>query len=276
VNINAAPPGGGLAGRPLSSRFGRSVDTSVHVPSLTGTYNALQAALDRRFKDGLLVKVAYTWSKSIDVSSGSIYPEVQARNRAVANFDRAHVLRVATVAELGKRWAKGGGAAQVLLRGWQINGVFSAYGGAPFTVSAAGASLNAPGNSSQFADQVKPQVEKLGGIGPNSPFYDPLAFAPVTEIRFGTAGRNILRGPGVVSVDFGLFRNFSLTERLQLQFRSEAFNAMNTPHFQNPAANASNLRLNSSGGVQSLGGFMAITSAAADQRQLRFALRLSF
>jgi hypothetical protein len=51
---------------------------------------------------------------------------------------------------------------------------------------------------------------------------------------------------------------------------------MNTPHFQNPSANASNLRLNSSGGVQSLGGFMTITSAAADQRQMRFALRLSF
>jgi len=279
VNINAAPPGGGVAGRPLFLRFGRSVDTTIQSPFQTAPYHSLQASLDRRFKGGVLAKVAYTWSKIIDYSGGSIYPSVQARNRAVANFDRTHMLRVATVAELpfgaGKRWATGGRAAQVLLRGWQINGVFSAHGGAPFTVTSSATSLNAPGNS-QTADQVKPQVEKLGGIGPNSPFYDPLAFRPVTEVRFGSAGRNILRGPGVVNVDLGLFRNFSLTERLRLQFRAETFNLTNTPHFQNPGANVSNLRLNSSGDVQSLGGFMAITSAAADQRQLRFAVRLSF
>jgi hypothetical protein len=77
-------------------------------------------------------------------------------------------------------------------------------------------------------------------------------------------------------VDVGLFRNFSMTERLELQFRAESFNFTNTPHFQNPGTNASNLRLNTSGGVQSLGGFMAITSAVADQRQIRFGLRLSF
>jgi hypothetical protein len=183
------------------------------------------------------------------------------------------------VAELpfgaGKRWAKSGGVLQALAGGWQLNGIFSAYSGTPFTVSASATSLNAPGNS-QTADQVKASVRKLGGIGPNSPFYDPLAFRAVTEVRYGNAGRNILRGPGVVNVDVGLFRNFSLTERAQLQFRAEAFNFTNTPHFQNPSANVSNLRLNSSGEVQSLGGFMTITSAAADQRQLRFGMRISF
>ena len=175
----------------------------------------------------------------------------------------------------GKRWARGKGAAQALLSGWQFNGIFSAYTGTPFTVTSSATSLNAPGNS-QTADQVKPKVEKLGGIGPDSAFYDPLAFQPVTQARFGTSGRNILRGPGVVNVDVGLFRNFSLTERFKLQCRAEPFNFTNTPHFQNPGTNASNLRLNASGGVQSLGGFMAITSAVADQRQLRFGLRLSF
>jgi hypothetical protein len=278
LNINAAPPGGGQAGRPLFERFGRSVDTTVHVASLTSNYNALQATLDRRFHAGMLLKVAYTWSKSIDYSGPSIYADVQARNRAVASFDRTHVLRVATVAELpfgaGKRWANSG-VLQALAGGWQFNGVFSAYSGTPFTVSASATSLNAPGNS-QTADQVKASVRKLGGIGPNSPFYDPLAFRAVTQVRFGNSGRNILRGPGVVNADVGVFRNFSLTERAQLQFRAEAFNFTNTPHFQNPSANVSNLRLNSSGEVQSLGGFMTITSAAADQRQLRFGMRISF
>ena len=284
VNINAAPDGGGVAGRPLFILFGRSVDTTVVTPFGTATFDSLQATLDHRFKGGVLVKAAYTWSKVIDYSDdyGGLFfnsPSVQYRNRAVAGFDRTHVLRVSGVAELpfgtGKRWARGRGAAQGLLSGWQLNGIFSAYTGTPFTVTSSATSLNAPGNS-QTADQVKPEVEKLGGIGPDNAFYDPLAFQPVTQARFGTSGRNILRGPGAVNVDVGLFRNFSMTERLKLQFRAESFNFTNTPHFQNPGTNASNLRLNASGGVQSLGGFMAITSAVADQRQIRFGLRLSF
>jgi len=146
---------------------------------------------------------------------------------------------------------------------WQINSSFSAYTGTPFTVTASSTSLNAPGNS-QTADQVNPVVQKLGGIGSARPFYDRTAFASVTAVRFGNAGRNILRGPGLVDVDLSLFRGFKLTERAKLEFRAESFNLTNTPHFSNPAANAS------------LGTFMTITSAATDQRQFRLGLKLAF
>ena len=67
-----------------------------------------------------------------------------------------------------------------------MNGVLSLYSGAPFSVSAAGASLNAPG-STQRADQVKADVAYSGNIGS---YFDPLAFAPETQARFGTAGFN--------------------------------------------------------------------------------------
>jgi len=285
ININAAPPGGGLAGRPMFKAFGRSVNTSMHTPFRTGVYDSLQAGLDRRFKGGLLVKVAYTWSKAIsynDNSDSSLFfndPSVLGRNRALAGFDRTHNLRVATVAELpfggGKRWLNSGGVGRAMLGGWQVNATFSVYSGTPFTITSADTSLNAPGNS-QTADQVKAEVEKFGGVGAESAFFDPLAFAPVTGVRFGNTGRNILRGPGVVNLDVGVFRTFRLTERKQLQFRVESFNFTNTPHFNNPGANASNLRLNPDGSVRSLGGFMAITSAADDQRQVRLGLRLEF
>jgi hypothetical protein len=135
--------------------------------------------------------------------------------------------------------------------------------------------VNAPGNS-QTADQVLPSVKKLGGIGPNVPFFDPLAFRAVTDVRFGNTGRNILCGPGVVNVNASLFRLFSLTERHKLEFRAEAHNLSNTPHFNNPGANASNMRLNSDGSLASLGNFLSITSAQADERQFRLGLRLSF
>ena len=174
----------------------------------------------------------------------------------------------------GKKFANGGPVSW-LVRDWQINGTFSAYTGVPFTVGADGSSLNAPGNA-QTADQVKPVVEKLGGIGRNVPFFDPLAFRTITDVRYGSSGRDILRGPGVVNSDLSIFRTFPLTEKLNLQFRAEAFNFTNTPHFNNPSTNVSNMRLNSDGTINNLGNFMSVTSARADERNFRFGLRLSF
>lgn len=131
-------------------------------------------------------------------------------------------------------------------------------------------SLNAPGNT-QTADQVKDAVQKRGGIGRTSFYYDPTAFPVVTDVRFGTSGRNILRGPGLVNLDLGLFRQFGVSERVNVQFRAEAFNISNTPHFANPSGNASAAT------------FMTITAvsnedtdASAGPRVLRLGLRISF
>ena len=63
---------------------------------------------------------------------------------------------------------------------------------------------------------------------------------------------------------------------LALQCRAESFNFTNTPHFNNPSTNVSNMRLNADGTINNLGSFMSVTSAAADERNFRFALRLSF
>jgi hypothetical protein len=103
-------------------------------------------------------------------------------------------------------------------------------------------------------------------------------------MRFGTAGFNSLRGPGVVNWDLGVFRAFPINERWVLQFRMEAMNFSNTPHFSNPGANASNLSLNPDGSIRSLGGFSEITTVnadglgrtRADERNFRLGLRLSF
>jgi hypothetical protein len=292
ININAAPAGGGQAGQPLFVQWGRNAATTVQANFQGGNYNALQAQLDRRFSAGLMVKTSYTYSKAInwtDDAAGGLFfahPSVWSRNRATAGFDRTHMLRVAWLADLpfgsGRRWAGGNAISRAVLSGWQVNGIFSAYSGLPFTVTSSATSLNAPGNS-QTADQVKAEVVKLGGIGRDVPFFDPLAFRPVTEARFGTAGRNILRGPGVVSLDGGLFRNFRLTERWRLQFRAEGFNLSNTPHFDIPNTNASNMSLNPDGTIRSLGNFMSITSTAAREsnaeggaREFRFGMRLNF
>jgi hypothetical protein len=284
-HINYAEPGRGNAGRVLNQRFpGRTADTQAVRPFGTSNYNALQAQLTRRFAAGYQFQAAYTWSKAIayaDEADGALSfnaPQVLHRNRALTGYDRTHNLEMAFLAELpfgqGKRWMQQGWRRHIF-GGWQLNGIFSSKSGAPFAVSASGTSLNAP-NNIQTADQVKSKVEILGGAGPGQSFFDPLAFRPVTEVRFGTSGRNILRGPGVVNLDLGLFREFGVSERIQIQFRAEAFNSCNTPHFNNPGTNVSNLLLAGDGSVAQLRGFSEITSAANDERQFRLGLRLSF
>ena len=98
----------------------------------------------------------------------------------------------------------------------------------------------------------------------------------------GTAGCDILRGPGSSNIDLALFKNFALGERFRLEARVQAYNLTNTPHFANPGANRSNLSLNPDGTVRDLGGYTEITSTinlardGIDERQFRFGLRLSF
>jgi len=277
-DINAAPAGGGVAGQQLYAILGRTAATTMWDGWLNSNYHSLQATLNRQFSKGVLVKAAYTFSKAIDQTDEDgwaavtwNYPAVLNRNRALSGFDRTHLLQGAYVIELpfghGKKIASTGVPAAIL-GNWQANGLFSAFTGTPFTVTASAASLNAPGNG-QTADQVNLTVAKLGGVGPGTPYYNPAAFAAVRTAQYGTSGRNILRAPGVVNTDLSLFRGFNLSERFKLEFRAEAFNLTNTPHFSAPAANVSG------------GNFLVITGAtgatgAGDERQLRFGLHLSF
>src|SRR5581483_9941733 len=145
-------------------------------------------------------------------------------------------------------------------------------------------SLNMPG-STQMADQIKPNVSILGNYGPGQSYFDPLAFASVTQARFGNAGYDSLRGPRVINLDFSLYRQFKLSGTTTLQFRAAAFNLTNTPHFANPsgaALNVSNMILNPDGSIKNLGGFSSITSTAnsgrdgIDERLFRVGLRFGF
>ena len=294
LDINAAAPGTGAAGRPLSATQGRRITANMWDGWLSANYHSFQASLNRQFAKGLFLKGAYTWSKAISMTDDDGWASVTwnwapviGRNRAVAGYDRTHAFSMGYAYELpfgpGKTWAESGPVSW-LLRGWQTNGVFSAYTGIPFNVTASSASLNAPGNG-QMADLViSGKPTKLGGIGSGDPFYDPAAFRQVTDVRFGTLGRNVLRGPGMINLDLSLFRTFALTERFKMEFKAESFNFSNTPKFANPAANASNMRVNPDGSIQSLGDFMQITStitssyggAVSVDRQFRFGLRLSF
>jgi carboxypeptidase family protein/TonB-dependent receptor-like protein len=279
LDINASQiPGSGDEGRPLFAKFGRTTATREWDGRTHSIYHALQTTINRRFSDGLLLKGAYTWSKAIDQAPYSDWtefrynaPSVFYRNRALADHDVPHNFQLGVVYELpfgsGKKWGTTG-ASNTILGGWQLNGLFAAYSGRPFNLTASGASLNMPGNQ-QTPDQIKPNVEILGNVGGDGTYFDTSAFARVREVRFGNVGRNTMRGPGAVNLDLSLFRTFKLSNQFNLQFRGEAFNATNTPHFGNPNGN-----VNSS----NFGKVLATQTAYAmgRSREFRLGLRLSF
>jgi hypothetical protein len=272
IEANAGQiPGAGAAGQPLFLAFRRNSQTQAITSNDSANYNGLQWNLRRRFAQGFSLTASYTWSKTIDSGSDSdsvpLFNIVgaRARNRAVANFDRTHVFQSAIVWEV-RSPKTSNRVIDFLAGGWQISGFFSAYTGLPFTPTADGTTLNAPFNT-QVADQIAAEVSYPKGIGAGSPWFDTKAYTSVSQPRFGTAGRNSLRGPGVANIDLGLARRFKISERLGLEVRGEAFNLTNSPIFANPAGNAS------------IGTFGQITSTAgttADSRVIRVAARLNF
>jgi hypothetical protein len=286
--LNWSPIGGGEAGRQLNQKFGRTGQTRLIAPIGDSQYDALQTRLDRRFANGIQFGVSYTYSKSMGIagnpnSDGALrinIPEFYALNRSLSDFDRTHNLNITNITELpfgpNRRWLNSGGVLSQIVGGWQVNNILSFYSGTPFSVTASGTSLNAREND-QRADQVKSNVEILGGIGRTNPYFDPLAFKAVTEARFGTASFNSVRGPGVASWDLGVFRQLQLPHQMDLTLRIEAFNVTNRPRFSNPNGNVSNLRLNSDGTIRDLNGFAVITGTNdGSERQIRFGVRLGW
>jgi outer membrane receptor protein involved in Fe transport len=273
--------GAGNAGRPLFVRYGRTGATGILSNPGWSDYDSLQTSLARRLAQGLQVNVAYTWSRAFGICCDTLSdnpPQVQALeyfhlNEALLPQDRPHNFQASFVAELpfgsGKPFLHDGGLAAAVLGGWQVNGLLSLYSGSPFTVTSSGTSLDLPG-STQVADQVTSDVEILGGIGPNQPWFDTTAFRPVTERRFGTGAINSMRGPGFANFDMSIFREFGLGGDRAVQVRMEIFNLTNTPHFANPqnSVNASNFGVISSTANSGREGI--------DERLFRLGLRFRF
>jgi hypothetical protein len=308
VNINASQiPYTNTDTEPLFQKWGRTAATTFLEPLGTGHYDSLQTSLQRRFSAGLMFGVNYTYGKAInlvDASSGT--PNIQSLsylklNRAVTGYDLTHNVAITNIWELpfgrGKRWGASKRPITAIVSGWQVNNVISVYSGAPFNVWG-DCDAGWPGNSPTMTN-IFGKPKKLGGKGSDSYWYDPSAFAETYDPNslgdclagsLGNSGFNNLRGPGIFNWDFGLFRDFAVTERVHIQFRGEAFNFTNTPHFCAAAidnslgdANAYDPR---TGRVTDPGSFMTMANGingncdlareGIDERQFRIGLRIQF
>lgn len=286
-NINAAPLGTGGAGQPLS-QFGNFSSVYQYQGYLDSHYNALQVSVRRQVRSGLFLQGSYTYSHAISYiddegwenglmfncpPSAAVPQGCQQLNRGAPFFDHTHELNMAFVYQLpfgkGQHWVKKRGVARALLGGWQTNGVFTAFSGAPLTITESGAFLNTPGTTAT-PNYVGP-LKMTKGIGPGNFWFNINAFQPLQTAQLGTSGRGLswLRGPGVAQLDFSLFRNFKFTERFNLQLRAETLNVTNTPHFYNPSTTCS--VVNGACG----GSFGQITSSFGE-RILQLGAKLSF
>ncbi len=206
-----------------------------------GNYNALQASVERMFTNGFSYGAAYTWSKSIDVG-GDGYFGVEGGvpqnaydpgqyDRSVSGLDLKQILAVNTLYEVpvgkGKSFSTGNGALDYILGNWQINNIFQAHSGTPFTCLD-GNDVSNTGSLGFFAYEHCNVVGSaaLSHRGATE-WFNTAAFAVPTFGTYGDAGRNSIRGPNYWDWDASVFRNFPVGEGRQFQFRAEAYNLAN-------------------------------------------------
>jgi hypothetical protein len=242
LNINQPIPGpGAVAGRRPYPNLSDSIGV---VPWGNSIYNSLQTSFERRM-GSLRFTTAWTWAHSIDNTSGesSGSPIQNSRDlraqRASSTFDVRHKLSVGATWEMpfgrGKPLlASSPRAVDLIIGGWQLNSITTLQTGLPFTPVMQTSTLNT-GSGSQFPNRI------ASGVLPSSErsihrWFDATAFVAPGQYTFGNSGRNVLYGPGTKQVDLSLFKSFALSEKQRIQFRAEAFNAFNTPQFNNPNA----------------------------------------
>jgi hypothetical protein len=234
-------------------------------------YEGLNVVARQRLQHGLSFLLAYTWSHALDVGTDSNNtgagsapqdPYNWRLDYGNSNWDIRHRF----VASYSYEIPGFGGhnlLARALTRGWQMNGITTIQTGTPFNITTPGDIANT-GATPQRPNVIGVAGANCGGAHLTG-CITASAFANPAPFTYGNAGRNLLKGPGLRTTDFSLFRNFRLgSEARRLQFRAEAFNLFNTPAFNNPAP------------VFGTATFGSVNSTAIPNRQLQLGAKIIF
>jgi hypothetical protein len=278
-------------GQALPSQFRRRNPAFGSVVGLMpwgfSNYHGLQVKLERRAGAGLYFLNSFTWSKTIDNGSqpldggpGNDAPSVQNifdldADRGLSAYHREVVNATSVVWEVpfgrDRRFAAGlSGPANLILGGWQITAINNARSGAPITLIYQPSLANevSPVITVFGRNQYRPNImenPKVPGNQRSHVNYLDLSLVsvPPPTQPFGNAGRNNIIGPAFWQLDLGVYKNFSVHERMRIQFRAEAFNSLNRTNFYVPNGNVSS---------QSFGQI----NRTFEPRQLQLALKLMF
>ena len=213
-------------------------NVSVILPPLAiSNYYAGLVRIEKRFGQGLSFNAAYTYSKfltnsdsggQLGASTGYSNFYNRRADYGPSGNDITHHLVFDWVYQLpfgsGKQWLANS-PLRFVAGGWTLGNVTSIQSGAPFTVTAQTNTTN-----TFSAGGLRPDLTgnpTLSSGRTVQKWFNTAAFAQPAAFQFGNAGVGIVRGPGLVSFDFSLLRDFKLTERAKLQFRGEFFNAFN-------------------------------------------------
>ncbi|MBI1791815.1 MAG: TonB-dependent receptor [Acidobacteria bacterium] len=274
--VNEAIPGavGAVYERSPYFNFGRIqlVDNGGR-----GHYDSLGLKLTKRYSSGISYLMAYTWSKSIDETSGirvqnndTLFPQnsnCMRCERALSAFQTAHRMVTSVLYDIpvgkGKRVNLSSRAADLAIGGWQVGSIVTLQTGFPLNlysgsdISNTGAGFDRPNATGQNPNLPRGQQD------PNR-FFNTAAYVVQPRYTFGNVGRNTLIGPGIISWDFSTLKDFRVTESQKLQFRFEAFNFPNHPIWGDPNTTASSP------------GFGQIRGTRTNMRNLQFALKYVF
>jgi hypothetical protein len=265
-------------------------------------YNALQATLDRRFNNGLLFGVSYTWSKALGTTNGAdgdfhrIDDLDKVANYGLLNQHRAHNFVANFVYELPRLSPHMGNnkAAGIFLDDWQISGIYRVMSGAPYTPAFSISGIGNQNLTGSFTEAARLGVNGDAGSGNSSDPYRQLNAAAFVAPQVGSlgleSGRHWLVGPGTNNLDLSIQKAFGLPSNLRLELRVDAFNVLNHTQFGaiNGAGINNTLNMNAAGVPQNLpydangnfifanrNGFGTI-STARDPRIIQMAVRLRF
>ena len=230
-------------------------------------YQSLQVSFNRQMSRHLTMIAAYTWSKSIDDTSAFLptttdqnFPQDShnyALERGLSSYDMPNRGTVAFVYRIPgvNRWT----------RNYEASSIITAESGQPFTPTLSYDNSNTGNTGGNFGED-RPNVLHSPALSNPNPqeWFDTSAFGIAPPYTWGDAGRNILRGPGLATVDFSLRRSFILREGMQLVAEAQSFNMLNRSNFNQPDAV-----------VDQTLTFGKIFSAK-DPRQIQFVLRLRF
>ena len=240
-------------------------------------YNSLQASVTRRVSHGLRLQASYTYSKSMDDTSGgstTLFSEISGdesnmgSSKGVSDFDRTHRLMLNAGYEIprfGFGWNNTVGKR--LFAGWHIAGIGIWQSGSPFSITDSGGAVfyGTTGSRANFAaGATTASAVKSGDVESRlNAYFDTTQFARAGNL-FGNVGRNTMRGPRQRNIDFSVNKHVLVTERLSAEFRAEFFNMLNMVNFASPT-----------GSIAS-SGFGVIKATEGNPRVVQFAMKLVF
>jgi hypothetical protein len=247
-------------------------------------FHSLQVSVERPLTGGWLWGTQYMWAHALSDNGfgAGEYPHIQNYSCIKCSYsstdiDIRQTLSVNTVYELpfgpGKRFLTSGGVAGKLLGGWQLSGIGSASTGRPIDILVDVSPTDRPdGVTRNQRPDLVPGQSIYGSPKTINNWFNINAFAVPAVGTWGSLGRNAGRGPGYYEIDAALEKSTPLTERLNLEFRAEAFNLFNHPIYGDPASD-----------ISDPASFGVITSqlntnptGLGSSRKIQFMLRLEF